>query len=134
MRSNCQLVAVFLAGLLAGCAAAPRIVATGTDTIMAVSDTARDLVAADAVALGELHQTPDVHAAHLQLVRAMYRLRPNMVIAMEMFERDVQNVLLQYLTGDIDELAFRRDSRPWPHYDRDYRPIIEFAKGLEVEL
>lgn len=131
MRSPILLVA---AALLAGCAATPRIVATRTDTVTPVSDVAEALASADVVALGEEHKTPAVHELHLAVIEELHDRRPNMVIAMEMFDRDVQNVLLQYLNGLIDEAEFRAQARPWPEYARDYRPVIEFAKqnGLIV--
>ena len=132
MRPN---FALCLLGLLGACASTgSRIVVPGSDQPATVDAVAAAVVDADLVALGELHQTPGVHRTHHALLRAMYARRPDMVIAMEMFERDVQTVLLQYLNGLIDEDEFRAKSRPWPNYARDYRPVIEFAKqrGLMV--
>ena len=130
MRSHFFLVLL----PLAACAAGPQIVVTKSDTIVNVQSVADELATADVVALGELHQTPPVHRTHHELLAALHRARPNMVIAMEMFERDTQPVLLQYLSGFVDEATFRKQARPWPNYDRDYRPVIEFAKdnGLVV--
>jgi uncharacterized iron-regulated protein len=55
-------------------------------------------------------------------------------LSLEFFQRDVQPILDEYLTGLITEKAFRADSRPWPRYGTDYRPLIEFSKenGLPV--
>ena len=47
---------------------------------------------------------------------------------MEMFERDVQQVLDDYLAGRMDEQQFLAASRPWPNYHTAYRPLIELAK------
>ena len=111
------------------CATPTHVVATVDDTIVAMPAVADDLAKADFVALGELHQTPAVHAVHLELIEALYERRGgDLVIAMEMFERDVQTVLLQYLSGNLDEDEFLAKSRPWPHYARDYRPVIRFAR------
>jgi uncharacterized iron-regulated protein len=129
MRSIALLV---LLTCLGSCAVGPRIVATDSDTIYSVANVADAIVDADVVALGELHQTPGVHQTHHELIAELYERRPNMVIAMEMFERDVQNVLLQYLSGLIDEGQFRAAARPWPDYARDYRPVIEFAKRNQI--
>ncbi len=121
--------------LLPACAThAPRIVATATDATVELAAVAADLAMADVVALGELHETPPVHRTHHELLAALHARRPNLVIAMEMFERDGQTILLKYLNGFVDEATFRAESRLWPHYDRDYRPVIEFAKqhGLVV--
>lgn len=117
---------------LTSCVSGPRIVATDTDIALSVYSVADALVDADVVALGELHLTPDVHKTHYELITALYDRRPNMVIAMEMFDRDIQAVLMQYLSGLIDEDTFRAQSRPWPCYARDYRPVIEFAKKNQI--
>src|SRR5688572_19835393 len=114
--------------LLSACATSVRIVDTADDRDVSVEEVAESVVAADVVALGELHETPPVHETHLRLIEALHARRGDMVIAMEMFERDTQTVLLQYLTGMVDEGTFRAASRPWSNYDRDYRPVIEFAK------
>lgn len=125
---------VLLALFAAACASPARIVRTADGADMSVGAVAADLALADVVALGELHQTPAVHATHLDLIEALHARRPRLVIAMEMFERDVQTELLQYLTGAIDEGDFLAVARPWPDYRRDYRPVIEYAKanGLVV--
>ena len=129
MRSIALLLSL---SWLGSCAVGPRIIATNNDTVRSGSAVADAVIDADVVVLGELHDTPDVHRTHHELIAAMYARRPNMVIAMEMFERDVQNVLLQYLSGLIDEGTFRAAARPWPDYARDYRPVIEFAKKNQI--
>ncbi len=50
------------------------------------------------------------------------------VLSMEMFERDVQYVLDEYLAGMISEEHFLKSSRPWPDYESRYRPLIEIAR------
>lgn len=131
MRSFLAAVPLFLS---VACATPARLVVTESDTVTTVSSVASALAAADVVVLGESHQTPAVHRLHLELIEELHARRGNLVIAMEMFERDVQSVLLQYLAGMIDESAFLAKARPWPHYERDYRPVVEFAKqhGLLV--
>ena len=46
---------------------------------------------------------------------------------MEMFERDGQVVLNEYLAGLIDEKLFQSDCKLWNNYE-DYKPIVLFAK------
>jgi uncharacterized iron-regulated protein len=130
MRSLCLLTLLFGAA----CATPARLVTTSTDTVISVPDAARELAKADVVVLGEMHRTVPVHRMHHELIAEMHKDRPNRVIAMELFERDVQPVLLQYLPGMIDEARFLEEARPWPNYERDYRPVVEFAKenGLLV--
>jgi len=56
------------------------------------------------------------------------------ILSLEMFERDVQIVLDEYLADLITEDHFLRSARPWDNYQRDYRPLVELAKerGLKV--
>lgn len=50
------------------------------------------------------------------------------VLSLEMFERDVQYVVDEYLEGLISEDHFLRSSRPWDDYASRYRPIVEVAR------
>jgi uncharacterized iron-regulated protein len=88
----------------------------------------------DVIFLGEQHDSPTDHQAELDLLTGIYSLNPNLTLAMEMFERDVQEVLDAYLQGKISEAEFLEQSRPWPNYHEDYRPLIEFSKlkGIPV--
>lgn len=88
----------------------------------------------DVVFLGEQHDNDAGHRQHYRLIRMLHAERPDLVISMEMFERDVQGQLDAYLAGEIEEEEFLETARPWGNYKRDYRPVIEFAKayGLRV--
>ncbi len=90
---------------------------------------ATDAARADVVFLGEQHDDAGTHRMELALLQSIARRRTNVVLALEMFERDVQPILNQYLAGSISEEIFLKGSRPWPAYVTDYRPLIEFAKG-----
>jgi uncharacterized iron-regulated protein len=89
---------------------------------------AATLAEADVVVLGEEHQSPAVHAAHLRILEALQEIRPDLILSMEMFERDVQTELTHYLARVMDEDEFLASSRPWPRYETDYRPAIQFAR------
>ncbi len=95
---------------------------------------AEELSACDVVFVGEEHDNDVGHLQHYQLLRMLHAERGDLVLSMEMFERDVQPVLDQYLRGEIDEAAFFAESRPWGNYREHYRPMVEYAKrhGLPV--
>ena len=90
---------------------------------------AGELAKADVVFFGEQHDDVGTHRMQRALLEAIGRRRSNVVLAMEMFERDVQPVLDQYLAGTITEEQFLAASRPWPKYARDYRPLVEYARA-----
>ena len=87
-----------------------------------------DLATADVVFLGEQHDDPGTHRLELAVVEGLTRRRVPLVLALEMFERDVQPLLEQYVAGAITEERFLAGSRPWPKYASDYRPLVEFAR------
>ncbi len=88
-----------------------------------------DLARADVVFVGEQHDDPGTHRLEIAILEGIARRRSNVVVALEMFERDVQQQVDDYLAGKISEQDFLKNSRPWPRYATDYKPLIEFAKA-----
>jgi len=85
---------------------------------------------ADVAFLGEFHNDGGTHVLQAAVLEGVQRRREGkVVLALEMFERDVQAQVDQYLSGAIDETTFLAQSRPWPNYRSDYRPMVEFAKA-----
>jgi uncharacterized iron-regulated protein len=93
-----------------------------------------DLARADVVFLGEEHDDPNTHRLELAVLEGLTRRRVPLVLGMEMFERDVQPVLDQYLGGKITEDELLAKARPWPRYATDYRPLVEFAKTHAIPV
>ncbi|MBS1809936.1 MAG: ChaN family lipoprotein [Acidobacteria bacterium] len=88
-----------------------------------------DLSRADVVFIGEQHDDPGTHRLEIAILEGIARRRSNVIVALEMFERDVQQHVDDYLAGKIPEQDFLKNSRPWPRYATDYKPLIEFAKA-----
>jgi uncharacterized iron-regulated protein len=86
---------------------------------------------ADVLFLGEQHDDPATHRLESATLEGLARRRSNIVVAMEMFERDVQPSLDSYLAGRTSEADFLAASRPWPRYATDYRPLVEIARELK---
>ncbi|MGH7655157.1 MAG: ChaN family lipoprotein [Gemmatimonadaceae bacterium] len=85
----------------------------------------------DVLFLGEQHDDPATHRLEAAALEGLARRRSNIIVAMEMFERDVQPSLDGYLTGHTSEADFLAASRPWPRYATDYRPLVELARDLK---
>ncbi len=88
-----------------------------------------EISSGDVVFVGEQHDDMATHRLERAILEGLGRRRANVVVAMEMFERDVQTTLNDYLSGRINEDEFLSVSRPWPRYMTDYRPLIEFARA-----
>ncbi|MDZ7815132.1 MAG: ChaN family lipoprotein [Planctomycetota bacterium] len=84
--------------------------------------------ASDVVFVGENHEFELGHRAELMLLQVMDESTGTPALSLEMFERDVQDHLNDYLAGRIDESAFMKNSRAWPNYVRDYKPLVEYAR------
>lgn len=108
----------------------------------------------EVILLGEVHDDAVGHRARHHLVRALAerseRSMPaegdggsaagpvgaeaSLVLSLEMFERDVQGVLDEYLAGLISEDHFLQAARPWENYDPDYRPYVQLARERDLPL
>jgi uncharacterized iron-regulated protein len=88
-----------------------------------------ELARADVVFVGEQHDDPATHRLERALLEGLLRRRANITVALEMFERDVQKSLDDYLAQRINEEDFLKVARPWPRYAIDYRPLVEFARA-----
>ena len=81
------------------------------------------------VLFGEFHDNPISHWLQLELTKEMYaEAGSNLQLGFEMFEQDQQELLSQYLLGNLTAKQFKDTMRLWPNYETDYAPIIDFAK------
>lgn len=91
----------------------------------------------DVVFLGENHDDATAHALQLEIFKRAvrkYSAQRKFALSLEMFERDVQIVLDEYLKNLITEKKFLDDSRPWKNYQTDYRPLVELAKEQKLDV
>ena len=93
------------------------------------------LAQAEVVFFGEQHNDPIGHWLELQLTKDLARLKQGqLVLGLEMLERDVQPLVDQYTTGELDDKAFEAQSRPWPNYATDYKPLLQVAKQQKFRV
>ena len=92
---------------------------------------------ADVIFLGENHDDATAHTLQLEIFKRAvekYAAQRQVALSLEMFERDVQIVLDEYLKNLITEKKFLDDSRPWGNYKTDYRPLVELAKEKKLDV
>lgn len=92
------------------------------------------LAKADVVFVGEEHDDDAGHVIEHLLFAGLHAARPNIALALEMFERDVQLPLDEYLAGLIAEPAFLQAARPWPNYKAHYRPMVEYCRAHHLPV
>jgi len=108
----------------------------GDGSSASLDDVVAAMGAHEVVFVGETHDDPTAHFLENELLtRAHATVAPRPVaLSLEFFQRDVQPILDEYLAGLITEKAFLKDSRPWPRYETDYRPMIEFSLENDVAV
>ncbi len=132
----CGLTACVSSGAAATASSVPgpanpaqRVVASATGQTISYAQLAERVAPGDVVFFGEQHDDDESHRAELALLEAIGERHAKVVLSLEMFERDVQPLVDAYLAGSLTEEAFRAQSRPWPNYAADYRPLVELAKA-----
>ena len=93
-----------------------------------------ELSTADVVVVGEQHDHKQGHALELEILKGIQAHNPSVALSLEMFERDVQLVVDEYLADAINQSSFLAASRPWPNYGTDYAPMVEFCKSNKLPV
>lgn len=112
----------------------PRAFDARLQSEMTLDSLAARLSQFDVVMFGEEHDNAAGHRFYADLANRLHQIRSDTVISMEMFERDVQGVVNDYVQGKIDESMFLKHSRPWKTYKEFYRPQIELAKQYRLDV
>lgn len=87
----------------------------------------------DIVLFGELHNNPITHWLQYEVTTDLSKTR-KLILGAEMFERDNQNELNNYLTGKITAKSLDTLARLWPNYKTDYAPLVNFAKKNKLQF
>lgn len=106
-----------------------------------VEQLARELRRYDVVFLGELHDSETGHLLMTDLTERILDGHRAPVLSMEMFERDVQDLVTAYAQGRLDRETFVTSSRAWgasydaeadawdtTSYDTHYGPVVDLAR------
>lgn len=99
-----------------------------------LNDIAEEMKNYDVLFFGEEHNDSVAHYLENKMFEVLYqKFTNNITLSMEMFDRDVQPVMNEYLKGYIRENNFTKDARVWKNY-KDYKPMVEFAKNNKLDI
>jgi len=87
----------------------------------------------DMILFGEYHNNPISHWLQLIVTKDL-QIKRKLVLGAEMFERDNQEALDNYLSGKIDKRRLATEARLWDNYDTDYAPLVNFAKEKKLKF
>jgi uncharacterized iron-regulated protein len=87
--------------------------------------------------VGETHVSSEDHRVQLKIMKGLYEQNPTLILAMEMFPREVQPALDQYVNGSISEEVFLQEvnwEKNWGYPFGLYRDILTWAKDHQVRI
>lgn len=121
------ILAPVLTSPLAAQTADVRVWDAGAPAWVEMGAMADALARYDVVFVGEQHDDPATHRFEAALLAALGRRAGNVIVSLEMFERDVQPLLDDHAIGRVAEADFLAGARPWRNYADDYRPLVRMA-------
>lgn len=89
------------------------------------------------VFVGESHINPDHHAAQLEIIRSLRAKGAKLAIGMEMFPREKQPVLDQWVKGSLSEDEFLKQvewDEVWGYPFALYRDILVYARDNKIPV
>lgn len=95
----------------------------------------KELADYDVVFFGENHNSSINHWLQLKITEALFvKKNGQLILGAEMFERDNQAQLDQYLNGRFDAKTLKDSARLWNNYATDYKPLVDFAKDKKLNF
>jgi uncharacterized iron-regulated protein len=87
--------------------------------------------------VGETHVSGEDHRVQLKIVQGLYAQNRSLILAMEMFPREVQPILDQYINGSISEEVFLKEAnwdQNWGYPFALYRAILTWAREQQIRI
>ncbi len=87
--------------------------------------------------VGEVHDKFEHHRAQYEILRELYGKNKNIVIGMEMFQKQFQKALDDYISGTTEEREFLKKSQYFKRWGFDYtlyREILLFAREYKIPV
>lgn len=111
-----------------------RIYSVRQNKEVTLNDIVKDMDNYNVLLFGEEHNDSVTHYLEATLFSKLYdRYKNQLALSMEMFNRDAQVVMDEYLQGAIKEKHLKKDANVWSNYG-DYRPMVEFAKEHKLDV
>jgi uncharacterized iron-regulated protein len=114
-----------------------EIVNTNTEEVISYDTLMADLARARIIYVGETHISSEDHRVQLKILKGLYAQNRSLILAMEMFPREVQPILGQYKNALISEDGFLREvnwDQIWGYPFRLYRGILTWAREHQIEI
>ena len=113
------------------------IISAGMGQPVSLEDLLKDLADSRIIYVGEKHTNTEHHRIQLQIIEAVFKNNPNLVVGMEMFDHTYQDVLDLWSKGELTQEEFLRKSHWYANWRYDYslyRDILDFIKENNIRL
>jgi len=101
--------------------------------IISSQELVQQMKTVDVLFFGEEHNDSTGHLLEANIFKQLFLSYPRIALSLEMFHTDVQVILDEYLSSNISEKNFIKESRAWINY-KDYKTLIEFAKAEHIDV
>ncbi len=111
--------------------------ALNLDDTESIDDIIADLAEKRVVYVGEIHTRYDHHLIQLHIIQALAARSGPLAIGVEWFQQPFQNIVDQYIAGDIDEQELLRQSEYFTRWQYDFRlyaPILRYARAHRIPV
>ncbi|MFA7057195.1 MAG: ChaN family lipoprotein [Candidatus Cloacimonadales bacterium] len=131
---NLLLVIIILSCL--GCAktADYEIVEAQSGTPLNLNELSDVLLTYDVIFFGELHDDSLLHHIEHELYKKLIKKNKDLVLSMEMFERDNQTGLDNYIQGKSTYEQFAANVRLWSNHETDYEPLLQLSRKYSRDV
>lgn len=106
---------------------------TATGNLLSLDSLVERLNSANIIVFGEEHNDSLGHVLQYQLYKRLLESHESVTLSMEMFERDVQRVMNEYLAGLITESKLLHAGKAWNNYSA-YAPMVNLAKDRNQKV
>ena len=131
-------VTAFLALFLTLCNHAfstDRILRVSDGEVFSLPELVKDLEKSRLVFVGELHTVQSHHDAQLEVIRVLKEANVPVAVGFEMFRRDSQPSLDQWVRGELGENEFQKIYyRNWNYPWRLYKQIFLYARDQGIPM
>ncbi|MBM4146108.1 MAG: PDZ domain-containing protein [Nitrospira sp.] len=87
--------------------------------------------------VGERHTNYEDHKVQLKIIMSLHERGRKFAIGMEMFQKPFQKAINDYMSGEISEKEFLKNTQYFKRWQFDYnlyREIIEYAKAKQIPV
>ncbi len=142
MKHMTILIVVLTGLVLAGCKTTTnatqdelRLFDLEKHKIVSAAEAIQRLKSARIVLVGEHHSNADHHKAQLKVIQTLHDAGRKVAVGLEMFRRDSQSDLDQWIAGDISESQFEPIYLSNWNFGWDlYGPIFRYAKDNRIPM